>query len=116
MKDFKSNIYLEQSRPLNSHGFTMCHTVLLLFSRSHGRFFISHDFTNIAWIFSQTYSFLKEQKQVAYSNVAEKRISSMINQNNPSSRSSLSLSWELLFIILVNTHIDNPFPRKPSSK
>ena len=61
-------------------------------------------------------SFLKEQKQAAYSNVAEKRISSMINQNNPSSRSSLSLSWELLFIILVNTHIDNPFPRKPSSK
>ena len=33
-------------RPLNSHGFTVCHTFSLAFSRSHGRFFISHDFSN----------------------------------------------------------------------
>ena len=31
-------------RPLNSHGFTVSHTVSLPFSRSHGRFFISHGF------------------------------------------------------------------------
>ena len=39
------------SRPINSHGFTVCHTVLLPFSQSHRRFFISHDFTNFEQIF-----------------------------------------------------------------
>ena len=34
------------SRPLNCHGFTLRHMVSLLFSRSHGSFFISHGFTN----------------------------------------------------------------------
>ena len=61
-------------------------------------------------------SFLKEQKQAAYSKVAEECISSMIDKNNASSRSSLSLSLALLFIMLVKTHIDNPFQWKPSSK
>ena len=32
-------------RPLNSHGFTVCHRVSLLFSWSHSRFFISHGFS-----------------------------------------------------------------------
>ena len=49
------------NRPLNSHGFTVCHTVSLPFSRSHGRFFISHGFTNFKWIFSQTHNFLRKQ-------------------------------------------------------
>ena len=101
---------------INSHGFTVCHTVLLPFSQYHGRFFISHDFTNFERIFTQSHSFLKEQKQAAYYNVAEERISSMINKNNASSRSSLSLSWALSFIMLVKAHIDNPFQWKPSSK
>ena len=89
-----------------------CHTVLLPFSQSQGRFFISHDFTNFEQSFSKTHSFLKKQKQAAYSNVAEERISSMINKNNASSRSSLSLSWAFLFIMLVKTHIDNSFQWK----
>ena len=41
----------EQYRSLNSHGFTVC----------HGRFFISHGFTNFQWIFAQTYNFLRKQ-------------------------------------------------------
>ena len=40
-------------RPLSSHGFTMCHTVSLPFSRSHGSFLIFHGFTNLKRIFSQ---------------------------------------------------------------
>ena len=55
--DLKIHIY----RPLSSHGFTVCHTVSLPFSRSHGRFFISHGFTNFKWIFSQTHNFLRKQ-------------------------------------------------------
>ena len=54
-------------RPLNSHCFTMCHTVSLHFSQSHGRFFIFHDFINFKWIFSQTYNFLiKQTRQHSY--------------------------------------------------
>ena len=34
-------------------------------------------------------------------------IYSMINKNKTSSRDSLSLSWALLLIVLVKTHIDN---------
>ena len=45
-----------KSRPLNSHGFTTCHKVSLLFSGSHGRFFVSHGFTNCGWISFQTHS------------------------------------------------------------
>ena len=36
-------------------------TVSLSFSRYHGRFFISHGFTNFKWIFSQTHNFLRKQ-------------------------------------------------------
>ena len=92
---------MKKGRPLNSHGFTVCHTVSLPFSRSHGRFFISHGFTNFERIFSRTYSFLKKQTQVTHFNVNKERISSMINKNKTSIRSSLSLSWALLFIMLV---------------
>ena len=35
-------ISLYYSRPLNSHGLTVRHTVLGLFSRSHGQMLISH--------------------------------------------------------------------------
>ena len=42
-------------------------------------------------------------------------ISSMIKNNKTSSRSSLSLSWALLFILLVKTYIVNPFHWKPPS-
>ena len=48
-------------RPLNSHGFILCHTVSLPFLQSHGSFFISHGFTNFRWIFSQTHNFLRKQ-------------------------------------------------------
>ena len=37
----------------------------------------------------------------------------MINENKTSSRSSLSLSWALLFIMLVTTGMDNSFQWKP---
>ena len=39
-------ITLIKDTPLNSHGFTVCHMVLLPFSQFHVRFFISHGFTN----------------------------------------------------------------------
>ena len=39
----------------------------------------------------------------------------MINNNKTSSRSSLSLSWALFFILLVKTYIVNPFQWKPPS-
>ena len=42
-----------KSRPLNSHSFTVFHTVSLSFSGSHGRFFISHGFTNFEWILNR---------------------------------------------------------------
>ena len=90
----------------------MCHTVLLPSSRSYSRFLISHDFTNFDQIFSQIHSFPLKQTQAAYSSVAEECIFSMINKNTTSNRSSLSLSWALLFIMLVKTHIDNPFQWK----
>ena len=79
-------------RPLNSHGLAVCHTVSLYFSWSHGRFFISHGFTNFKRIFSQAHGFLKKQTQVAHSNANKERISSLINKNKTSIRSSLSLS------------------------
>ena len=78
------------SRPLNVH--RVCHTVSLPFSRSHGRFFTSHGFTNFEQILSQTYSFLEKQTQAAHFNVNKERISSMINKNKTNVRSSLSLS------------------------
>ena len=97
------------SSPLNSHDFTVCHTISLPFSRSHGGFFISHGFANFKRIFSQTHSFLRKQTKAAHSNAAEERISSMINKNKRSSRRSLSLSWALLLIVFVKAHIDSPF-------
>ena len=103
-------------RPLNSHGFTMCHKVSLPFSQSHGRFLISHGFTNSEQIFSQTQNFLRKQTQAAHSNAAEQRIFNMITKNKTNSRSSLSLSWARFFIMLVKTHIiDKPFQQKPPS-
>ena len=89
---------LARCRPLNSHGFAICHTVSLPFSRSHIRFFISQGFKNFEQGFSQTHSFLKKQTQGAHSNVNKEHISSMINKNETSTRSSLSLSLALLFI------------------
>ena len=53
--------WLAICRPLNSHGFTVCHTVSLTFPRSHGRLLICHGFTNFKWIFSQTHNFLRKQ-------------------------------------------------------
>ena len=79
-------------RPLNSHGFTLCHAVSLPFSQSHNSFFTSHSFTNFEWIFSQTHSFLKKQTQAAHSNVNKECISSMVNKNKTSICSSLSLN------------------------
>ena len=105
---------LQLCRPLNSHGFNMCLTVSLPFSRSHGSFFISHGFTNFEWIFPNT-QFLWEQAQAAHSNVAEGRISCMINKNKAGSCSSPSSSWALLFNILVKTHTNNPLQCTPSS-
>ena len=87
-------------------------TVSLPFSRFYGSFFISHGFTNFKWIFFKTHSFLRKQTQAAHSNAAEERISSIINKNKTDSRSFLSLSWALLFIVLEKTYIDNPFQRK----
>ena len=102
---------LFSNRPLNSEGFTVCYTVSLSygfirlpFSRSHGSFFIAHGFTNFAWIFPNT-QFLWKQAQAAHSNTAEGHISSMINKNKAGNCSSPSLSWALLFIILVKTHV-----------
>ena len=64
-KEAISNYFIDNFlyilRPLDSHGFTVCHTVSLPFSRSHGRFFISHGFTNFKWIFSQTHNFVRKQ-------------------------------------------------------
>ena len=104
-----------QCRPLNSHSFTVCHTISLPFSQSHSRFFISHSFTNFEQIFSQTYSFLKKRTQAAHFNVNKEHISSMINKNKTSIHSSLSLSWALLFIMLVKTHIGVPLQWKTPS-
>ena len=67
-------------RPLNSHGFTVCHTISLPSSRSHNGFLISHGFTNFERIFSQTHSFIKKQTQAAHSDDNKERISSMINK------------------------------------
>ena len=67
---------VEIHRCLSSHGFTVCHTVLLSFSRSHGRFFIPHGFTNLKCIFSQTYNFLRKQTR----------------QHNPLSKNIVALS------------------------
>ena len=101
--------------PLNSHGFTVCHTVSLPFSRSHGGFFISYALTNFERIFSQTHSSLKKQTKAAHCNAAGERISRMINKNKTRSRSPLSLSWAQLFIVLVKIRTDNPFQWKPPS-
>ena len=90
----------------------MFHTISLPFSWSHGRFFISHGFTNFGQIFSQTHSFLKKQTQAAYSTAAEEHISSIINKNKTSSCSSLS--FELGNIVhYVSEDTYNPFQWKP---
>ena len=80
----------QKVRHLSSHGFAVCHTFSLPFSRSHSRFFTCHSFTNFEQNFSQSYSFLKKQTQAAHSNVDKERISSMINKNKTSIRNSLS--------------------------
>ena len=103
------------SKSLNSHGYTVCHTVSLPFSRSRDGFLISHGFTNFERIFSQTYIFLKKQARAAHSNFNKERISSMINKNRTGIRSSLFLCWALLFIMLVKTHIGVPFQWKTPS-
>ena len=41
--------------------FIVSHMVSLPSLQSHGRFFISHGFTNFKWIFSQTRNFLRKQ-------------------------------------------------------
>ena len=69
-------------RPLNSDGFTVCHTVSLPLSRSHGRFFISHGFTNFKWIFSQTRSFVRKQTR---------QPSNSIRQHKPLPKKYLSI-------------------------
>ena len=75
------------------------------FSLYHGSFFISHGFKNFDRTFSQTHSFLRNETQAAHSNTAGRRIYSMINKNKTGSRSSLYLSWALLFTALVKTHV-----------
>ena len=82
-------------RPLNSHSFTLCHTVSLPFSRSRRRFFISCGFTNIKQIFSQLTVFLKS-KHKQHIPMLLKTYPSLINKNKISSRSSLS---ELVTIV-----------------
>ena len=80
-----------KNRPLNSHSFTVCHTVVSPFSRSHGRLFISHGFTNLL----QNSQFSKKQTQVPHSNTAEESISSMINENYTSSLKLGSILYEV---------------------
>ena len=83
-------------RRLSSHGFTVCHTVSLPFSRSHGRFFISHGFTNFKWIFSQSQFPKKTSRKhnplsknfVALSSTYKKINNSVIFDPETSTRSS----------------------------
>ena len=91
IQHFLSNMLNNVCRLLNSHGSTVCHTVSLFFSRSHGRFFISYGFTNFEQIFFQAYSFLKKQTHAAHSNANKERFSSMINKSKTRIRSYLSL-------------------------
>ena len=91
-----------------SHGFT----VFLTASRQVIHF--SRFYKFLADV-SKTHSFLKTQTQAAHSNVNKERISGMIDKNKTSIRSSLSLSWALLFIMLVKTHIGVPFQWKIQS-
>ena len=117
MTQYNSRIIITNSdtdRPLNSLGFTVCHTVSVSFSRSHGRFFISHGFTNRERIFFPNSQFSSKKKkksknkqtQTAHSNDTEEHISRMINKKKTS---TLYLSWKLLFIKLVKTHIETTF-------
>ena len=86
---------------------------------------LSHSLTVFSWylrvsqvlsrFFFQTHNVLRKQTQAAHSSAAEERISNMINKNDTSSRSSPSLSWARLFIMLVKTHIDKPLQWKPLS-
>ena len=101
-----SAVYI--SRPLNSHSFTVCHTVSLPFSRCHGRFYISHGLTNFEWIFFPNLQLSKKTNTGSTFQCCWRTHSSMININKTSSRSSLSLNWALLFIMLVTTDMDNP--------
>ena len=57
-------------------------TVSLPLSRSHGRFFISHGFTNFKWIFSQTRSFVRKQTR---------QPSNSIRQHKPLPKKYLSI-------------------------
>ena len=69
-------VYLHFFRPLNSHGFTVCHTISLPLSRSYGRLFVSQALTNFKWIFSKNHGFLRKQSKTAQSPV--KKCRSMI--------------------------------------
>ena len=87
-------------RPLNFHGFTVCHTVSLPFSQPHGRFFISHGSKNFERIFSQTHSFLKKQTQAAHSNVNKEHISSMINKTKIKQAFAVLYIWVGYYCLL----------------
>ena len=86
------NLYRnDKSRPLNSHGFTVCYTVSLSFSRSHRRFFISHGFTNFKRIFSQSHNFLGKQTW----------------EHNPLSKNIAALSFTYKIILSFTQIINN---------
>ena len=107
-----SEVALQTSQHSRFHRVSYGFTAFLKVSRWLLHF---NGFTNFEQIFSQMHSFLKKQTKVAHSIAAEACISSMINKNKTSSHSSLSLSWALLFIALVQKHTNNPFQCKPPS-
>ena len=62
--------------PSNTGQVSPCVTQFQSFSRSHGRFFLSHGFTNSKWIYSQAHNFLRKQTR----------------QHNPPSKNIAALS------------------------
>ena len=78
------------------------------FSQSHSRFFISHGFTNFEWIFSKT-QFSKKNKHRQHI-LLKKAFLVWLTKIKQA-----TLSWALLSMRLVKTHIDSPFQWKSLS-
>ena len=112
-------------RPLNSHGFTVCDmfhclchgltvgfSFLMVLQNLIG--FCLKKLT-LLWKNKHRHHIQMQLKNCMIKNNMISMISSMIKNNKTCSRSSLSLSWALMFILLVKTYIVNPFHWKPPS-
>ena len=104
------------NRPLNSDGFTVCHTVSYG-CLSHGLTVASSLLTVLQILrgFCQTRSFYENKHRQHIQMLLKDTFLVWLTKTKQEIAVLLLLSWALLFIILVKTHMENPFQCKQLS-